>query len=253
MVWANSGLQLFEGEIQRWQKLSVVVADSFARGNSSDVQRKKFQLDITKKVFTKSVVQLRDRETDSILGGFQDSARQSHCWRDQPWKNPPSVRQVDWVIFRGPSNHYVYISVIHSLLYYTVISPAVIPGYLHFPAFLERQLLFFPENVSSTSVCSLPMLFSDLNLFFSSAPPPLVISSSILTCWRMGFFWSSNSFKHLFSMSSHLIGVYKFQVPAQPPLYLPLPSIFISLFHQSSSCSTNPQIFSSVWQHFISR
>lgn len=56
----------------------MVVADSFARGNSSDVQRKKFQLDITKKVFAKRVVQLWDRETDSILGGFQDSARQSH-------------------------------------------------------------------------------------------------------------------------------------------------------------------------------
>lgn len=79
MVWANSGLQLFEGEC-RWQKLFVVVADSFARGNSSDVQCEKFQLDIMKNVFAKSMVQHQDRETDSVLGGFQDSARQSHCW-----------------------------------------------------------------------------------------------------------------------------------------------------------------------------
>lgn len=55
------------------------------------------------------------------------------------------------------------------------------------------------------------MLFSNLNLFFSCALHPLVISFSIWTSWHMCF-GSSNSYKHLFSMSSHLLGVRKFQV-----------------------------------------
>lgn len=65
--------------------------------------------------------------------------------------------------------------------------------------------------------------------------------------------WGHTSHACISPLSSNLIGVCKFQMPAQLPLSLPLPSIFISLFHQSSSCSANPQIFSSVWQHFMSR
>lgn len=128
MVWPNSTLQLFEGQIQRWQKILLITANSFARGNSRNVQCNKMQLGIRKE-------QHQDRETDSILRGFQDSARQSHCWPDQVLKSPPYMRQVDEVIFRGPSNQHVHISVIHSLLYHTVISPAAFLGYLHSPLF----------------------------------------------------------------------------------------------------------------------
>jgi len=57
----------------------MVVADSFARGNSNNVQCEKFQLDIMKNVFAEGRVPHWDRETDSVLGGFQDLDGQSHC------------------------------------------------------------------------------------------------------------------------------------------------------------------------------
>lgn len=60
-------------------KTSVVVADSFSRGNSNDVHCEKLHLDIMKNVFAKSMVQHWDKETLEVLGGFQDSARQSRC------------------------------------------------------------------------------------------------------------------------------------------------------------------------------
>ena len=71
--------------------------------------------------------------------------------------------------------------------YYFVLSPVVFSSCLHFPPFLERYLPFFPENKPPIS-SSLHRLFSDLNLFFSSATPPLEISLPILTSWHM-FFW----------------------------------------------------------------
>lgn len=83
----------------------------------------------------------------------------------------------------------------------------------HFPPLPRNRTPFLPRNKASISTFFffLLMLFSNLNLFFSCALHPLVISFSILTFWHMCF-GSSKSHKHLFSMSSHLLGVCKHQV-----------------------------------------
>lgn len=186
-----------------------------------------------------SVVQHQDRETDFIFGGFQDWDRQSHCWPVHLLKNPYSTNYSggldDFQKSLQPISLYFCNS--QSPILHCYLSCCV-PWLSPFPPFPSSSF----QKISLLFLSVLCPLFSVIYTCFLAHPPP-VISSFILT-YDIWVFGSYNPFMHLSSRSSHLIGVCKFQMPAQPPLSPPLPSIFISLFHQSSSCSANPQIFS---------